>query len=1018
MNRLVATSLSHLRSDFLPKLLSCLTGVGVCLFSSAFATGGNSVSLAWDPNPEENISHYELRFGTETGIYTQTVDSGINTSATAEGLFQGTTYYFTVVAFNLFGQASAPSEEAVYTVPGELNTGPTSESFSVALDEDSSTSVQLLATDVEGDSLEYSILSEPSKGSLSGVAPHLTYVPDANVTGTDSFTFRATDGQFDSEIATVTLNIAPINDLPVADNKSVTTSEEVNVAVTLSGSDVDGDSLDYSIISPPSKGTLTGNAPNLTYRPAVGMIGADSFTYRVHDGTGFSSAATVSLIINEINDVPIANSRSATTSEDTGVGILVSGSDPDGSSITYILVSGPSSGVLSGSLPNVVYTPGANYHGADSFRFRVNDGQLDSGIATVSITVTPVNDQPVASSLSVSTSENTNVSIHLQGTDVDGDALTYSILSQPSKGTLSGAAPNLIYTPDEDSTGGDSFTYRVNDGVSDSAIATVSISISEVNDPPVAFARNVTTQEDTNLPITLTGSDPQGSALTFTRISSPANGTILGSGANLTYVPNPNFHGSDSFVFRVNDGQLNSANATVSIAVTSVNDAPVAAGRTASTHSGNSVSVAVTASDVDGDALSYHIVASPSHGSLSGSGPNWIYTPAAGYSGGDFFTYYVNDGSTNSSTVSVSISVETGNLIPTADSISLRSIKGKKVKLLLSGNDPESAPLTYQLLSQPSVGILSGTPPNLVYKPERKWTGEVSFSYLVSDGENSSHAATVSIQVKDKNRRPAASAMSVEVIQNQANPLTLVGTDVDDDPLTYELVRMPKYGTLTGDGANVVYTPTHGFRGKDLFTFRVFDGIARSKAVRVNLNVVNPNNRPPIVASADLSGPARRAVIFQPSATDPEGDPVKFSIHTKPSVGKLGFKKGSFRYSPPKKFEGIVSFSYIGNDGLLDSTPATVTITIGDPSAAQRLAAAGGADLPILTVHPPSGGSGQLNIEIVGIPGNRYMLEKSSDLIEWEEHGEIGIGDSGQQLMSVPLLPSTLSGFFRLSEAK
>ncbi len=166
--------------------------------------------------------------------------------------------------------------------------------------------------------------------------------------------------------------------------------------------------------------------------------------------------------------------------------IALTGSDVDGSALTYRVVSNPSHGTLSGTAPNLTYGPATNYNGPDSFTFVANDGTVDSAPAVVSITVTPVNDPPVATAQSVTTAEDTAAAVTLTGSDVDGNVLTYRVVSSPSHGTLSGTAPNLTYRPAANYSGPDSFTFVANDGTVDSAPAVVSITVTPVNDPPVA----------------------------------------------------------------------------------------------------------------------------------------------------------------------------------------------------------------------------------------------------------------------------------------------------------------------------------------------------------------------------------------------------------------------------------------------------------------------------------------------------------------------------------------------------
>src|SRR5207249_4252291 len=140
-----------------------------------------------------------------------------------------------------------------------------------------------------------------------------------------------------------------------------------------------------------------------------------------------STAATVSITVTPVNDAPIANAQSVTTAEDTAKAITLSGSDVDGDTLTYAIATQPAHGTLTGTAPNVTYTPALNYNGPDSFTFTVNDAALTSATATVSITVTAVNHAPTANAQSVTTAEDTAKAITLTGSDVDGDALTFSI---------------------------------------------------------------------------------------------------------------------------------------------------------------------------------------------------------------------------------------------------------------------------------------------------------------------------------------------------------------------------------------------------------------------------------------------------------------------------------------------------------------------------------------------------------------------------------------------------------------
>jgi hypothetical protein len=335
---------------------------------------------------------------------------------------------------------------------------------------------------------------------LSGTAPSLTYTPASNYNGADSFTFKANDGKADSNTATVSITVTAVNDPPTISNiiDTATNEDTPTGAISFTVGDVEtapgsltvGGSSSNTSLVPNANIVFGGSGGNrtVTITPAPNQNGTTMITVSVSDGTATTSDTFV-LTVNAVNDAPIANPQSVTTNEDTAEPITLTASDVEGDALTFIVVASPAHGTLSGSAPNVTYTPAANYNGADSFTFKANDGTADSNIATVSITVTPVNDPPVANPQSIATT--TAVNITLTGSDIETPAagLTYTITVPPAHGTLSGTVPNLTYTPAAGFHGADSFNFTVTDtgdGASPpltSPEATVSISS---NGPEIA----------------------------------------------------------------------------------------------------------------------------------------------------------------------------------------------------------------------------------------------------------------------------------------------------------------------------------------------------------------------------------------------------------------------------------------------------------------------------------------------------------------------------------------------------
>ncbi|MBL8299980.1 MAG: tandem-95 repeat protein, partial [Rhodanobacteraceae bacterium] len=325
------------------------------------------------------------------------------------------------------------------------------------------------------------------------------------------------------------------NDPPVAPDLALQTPRDTALAVTLTATDPENDTLSYAVVESPSHGTLTGSVPNLIYTPAAGYVGSDRIRFTASDGEFTSAPGEITINVTGVgNRPPAAVAQVVSLNEDGTLAIVLAGSDADGDALSFRVTVAPTQGRLSGVAPTLIYTPAANFHGSDSFDFVVSDGQADSAPATVSLTINPVNDAPVAVAASLPASEDTALALVLSATDIDGDTLTYSVISTPSHGSLSGTAPDLSYTPAANYHGSDSFQFVVNDGQVNSAPVTVSLSIAPVNDVPAANVASLTVT-GANTAITLSGSDADNDPLSFVISTPPQHGTLSGTAPNLSY---------------------------------------------------------------------------------------------------------------------------------------------------------------------------------------------------------------------------------------------------------------------------------------------------------------------------------------------------------------------------------------------------------------------------------------------------------------------------------------------------
>jgi DNA/RNA endonuclease G (NUC1) len=594
---------------------------------------------------------------------------------------------------------------------------------------------------------------------------------------------------------------------PGAENQTVIVNEDTAQPITLSAVSPNDAPLSYAVLSQPMHGALSGTAPNLTYTPASNYYGSDSFSFNASNGSKSSNTATVSITVNAVNDTPTANGGAIVTDEDTASAPFVfSGGDAEGDALTYEIVSNPAHGIISSA---GVYTPAANYNGADSFAFVAKDAVSQSIPATVSITVNPVNDAPSANGGTISTDEDTPSSAYsLTGVDVDNDALTFEVVAPPAKGTFNQTTG--VYTPNPNVNGDDSFTFVAKDAVSQSAAATVKIIINSVNDAPRAIAQSIAADEDTPKAIVLSGSDDDNDSLTYLVVAEPAHGTF----ANGVYTPAANFNGSDSFAFKANDGSIDSPAATITIAVSPINDAPQADAQSVTADEDTAKSITLSGSDIDAEntPLTYTIVGQPAHGTLSGTGAQRSYTPAADFNGTDSFTFRVNDGSLNSDTAAVSIEVKAVNDAPVLSSISSRSLLwGGTVSFNAAASDIDvpANNLTFSLNRTGGEPVPSNVGFNAAtgafsWTPAGAQAGTTyNFSITVNDNSGAANAAaSQNFSVTVNKHRTAlvyTGAVSGQYSDPAALGAALTDLDADNSPIAEQTVNF-RLGSQSASG--------------------------------------------------------------------------------------------------------------------------------------------------------------------------------------------------------------------------
>lgn len=473
------------------------------------------------------------------------------------------------------GHASGTATVHISVTP--RNDAPVAYGYQTTSYEDLEVGGTLTDSDADGDHLTYRLSNSvsPAHGTTTlDQNGNFLYTPNANYNGSDSFNYVVSDGALETE-GSVSIEILPVADPPVADDGAVTTDEDTSVNGQLSATDADGDAVNYYLVAAPVHGTASVSSSGAyTYTPNANFNGDDVFVFAAYSNFALiSNFAVITVTVNSVNDAPVAIDLPLSSNQGSSGSRVLASNDADGDVVTYSKASDPAHGTATVTSAGLAtYTPAPGYVGTDSFTYKVNDGTVDSNLATISVTVLAVNHAPVASDGTLTTNAGSAANGNLTANDADGDALTFSKASNPTHGTVTvNANGSYTYTPAGGYSGGDSFTFKANDGKVDSNIATITITVVSVNTAPVAVNDTATTTVATAVAgnVLLNDNDAQGDVLTATVVTSPAGGELeFNADGTYIYTPALGFVGNVTFTYRTNDGSLNSNVATVTISVT------------------------------------------------------------------------------------------------------------------------------------------------------------------------------------------------------------------------------------------------------------------------------------------------------------------------------------------------------------------------------------------------------------------------------------------------------------------
>ncbi|ELB2258560.1 tandem-95 repeat protein [Vibrio parahaemolyticus] len=916
------------------------------------------------------------------------------------------------------------TDEAKVTVTvTPVNDSPVAVDDTVSTQEDTVVTIDVLPndSDVDGDKLSIQSASVPeAQGKVEIVEGKLVFTPAENFNGDAEITYTVTDGQLTDE-AKVTVTVNPVNDAPIikVDAVESITEDAVNtdtVVATLTVRDTDTpeDQLTVSLENN-SNGyfVLVGNEVKLT-QAGVDVVNNDELNLKdltisasVSDGVNPTANDSDSLIVNRVNDAPVAKDDIATTQEDTAVTIdvLPNDSDVDGDKLSIQSASVPEAQgkveIVDGKL---VFTPAENFHGDAEITYTLTDGALTEQ-ATVNVTVNAVNDTPVVeSNLADQTlaEDFTPYTIDLNTAfsdvdNVDGE-LTFSVSGNSN---IQVAIVNGIatITPTADWNGSETLTFTATDPSGESISQTVNFTVAPVAD---IVADSVTVVEDTPTIIKVLGNDTfegDDKVVSLDTNNGPANGTVsINPDGSVTYTPNDNYHGTDSFTYIVTSGGV-SESTTVSVDVTPVNDAPVAKDDIATTQEDTAVTIDVLSNDtdVDGDKLSIQSATVPeAQGKVEIVDGKLVFTPAENFNGQAEITYTVTDGQLTDE-AKVTVTVNPVNDAPTIKVDAVESITEDAVSidtvvatLTVRDTDTSEDQLTVSLennsngyfvlvgnevkLTQAGVDAVNNDELNLK---------DLTISASVSDGVNPTASDSDSLIVNRVNDAPTVeNAIADQELSEDFASYTIDLNDAfkdSDSALNFSVSGNSNVLVSIENGIATI-SPTADWNGSETLTFTATDPSGESISQTVNFTVA------PV---ADIV--ADKATVVEDTPTiinvlsndtfESTDKVVSLDADNGPKNGSVIVNNdGTVTYTPDDNYVGKDTFTYVvTSGGVSESTTVTVNVTpVNDAPVAKDDIATTQEDTAVTIDVLPNDtdvDGDKLSIESVSVPKEQGTVE-------------------------------------------
>ena len=817
---------------------------------------------------------------------------------------------FTYTATNSYGTSSAA------TISVTIN-GVAPNASAVSATVFTNSTGNLIASSTSGGASSIVLVTAPSFGSANISGMSISYTPNPGFIGTDNFSYAAQNTFGTSSPASVSVVVK--DSVPVA--SAVDATVLMNSSGNIIAPNATGTPTSIVLTSAPSHGSASVSGLQIIYTPNANYVGDDSFNYRAVNSSGSSSNAPVNIRVS--GNVPIANPITATVLANSSNNTIASQTSGVVSSIAILSV--PQHGVAQVSGTSILYTPTADYIGDDAFTYIASNSFGNSVAASVNITVSPVVTPSLPSASDVSVNVLSNSSNNTIAAATSGVVTSIGIGQAPSKGVVNVNGLSMSYTPTPGFIGSDSYTYFASNTAGNSAPATVRITVSGI--APVA--NPVTASIPMNSSNQLLTPSINGTASSISLNSNPTHGLATIAGMQISYTPQANFIGVDTFTYIATNSTGSSAPATVTITVNGVGPTAAALSMTVDANSRNNLIASNASSNTDSLALA----SLPTHGNASISGLNLSYTPQANFSGADSFTYIAKNafGDSTPATVSITVKPLPTLPLPIANAVSTEVMINSNANSIAANVTGSYTQLN--ISTNPAHGSVTISGNQFIYTPAKDFSGSDRFSYLAINASGRSNEAFISINVKQT--PPTANAISAVVEATQSNVLVRANTSGTVDRIS--IGSAPSHGTVSINGLDILYTPTANFVGTDNFTYLATNAAGNSAPATVTVNV---KAKPPTLANGNIQVLAGTSASIDLASliSQTAGTTVSFSIATQAAHANASISGTRLTVSAHLNYAGSDQVRIIASANGLTSNTAVITLTItGRPDPARDL---------------------------------------------------------------------------------